>query len=413
MNMNVRGTVLPRSFPFTPKGEVKLATGARDINDMKAEDVLRELRALTGRPLDEFEGTVSTPGLRVILALQRENAQAVDSLRSIATRDNDSDGNSESVRVCTHESSHPPPVDLDAIVSAIGDRLSPMLARIASSIPQAPLNGAGGGTGTIDPGRFPVPVPLVGYINPEPALSSVLGRLSDEGQIVNVIVHGPTGAGKTTFAEQFASAAARPFFKLDNSFLIEADQLFGQWKVSKGSTEFVPSEFLAAVQTPSCVILLDEINRGDTRARNAFFPLLDHTRRANLDALDSPVIVAPGVTFFVTINEGSEYTGADQLDAALYNRCQYGINIEYLSAPEEVLILASRFADGKHHEDIVRLGRNLRGEAPVSLRQMIACAELVRCGMTVAVAAVYTFGAMDGITRHQLDAAIDLTLGID
>lgn len=202
----------------------------------------------------------------------------------------------------------------------------------------------------------------------------------------NVALWGPTGAGKTTFAIQFAAQYQRPLYVLNVGEVTEAEQLLGQMRAKDGSTYWEPSLLWQAVQVPFAVILLDELNRGgNAKVVNALFEVLDDRRTLG----GAPV--APGVIFFATLNEGVEYTGTDELDAAIGDRFAEGAYIDY--SPDEVNVLVARHGcDVEVAEGVVRLANTLRGKYPISLRILGSCVEEHKFGAPMQEALLHTFG---------------------
>lgn len=225
------------------------------------------------------------------------------------------------------------------------------------------------------------------YINPVPGYSKRLELKSrSTAKPRNVALWGPTGAGKTTYAIQFAAQHDRPLYILNFGEVTEAEQLLGHWEARDGSTIWVDSDLVHAIQTPFAVILLDELNRGATaKVTNAAFEMLDDRRSLGGFA------VAPGVIFFATLNEGVEYTGTDELDAAINDRFSEGVFISY--SPKEKDILIARYgADPATAERAVALANNLRGVYPLSLRVLGAAIEEIKFGASLTEALLFTIG---------------------
>ena len=217
----------------------------------------------------------------------------------------------------------------------------------------------------------------------------------------NILLVGPTGCGKTTFGEQFAAKFSRPMYKLEGGTVSEGEQIIGQWEViptphGGATTEFKLSPFLQAIQVPNGVIILNELNRfGSLKAENALMSILDDQRELHVNELDRTIKVAPNVKFFATINEGSNYTAADMMDYAMRSRFSRTYTVDWLPAEKEIEILIARTGiDKDQAKNIVTLGQNLRGNAPVSLRQMVACAEEILLGAPVTEAIILTFGGL-------------------
>ena len=104
-----------------------------------------------------------------------------------------------------------------------------------------------------------------------------LGRLSNKGERINVLLTGPKGTGKTSLPKEFAAAHGFPFFTAHCQLIAERDDWWGSKELSvERGTYFEKAAFLDAVETPHCVILLDEANRTHPENLNALFGFLKH-----------------------------------------------------------------------------------------------------------------------------------------
>jgi len=211
---------------------------------------------------------------------------------------------------------------------------------------------------------------------------------------VNILTTGQQGCGKSTLVRQFAHIYNRPMATFQVGLLLESGQLFGQQRLKEGETYYQEFLFPKAIQTPGCVIHLEEINRSESpHALNELFSVLSEDRSIWVDELGL-VEVSPGVIFFATMNEGDEFTGTDQLDAALKDRF-YRIHLEYLplAVEQEVLIRKTGVSpDQAGH--ILRVVNKIRNNdqmsLSVSIRHSLMIAELVSLGSTLREALIYS-----------------------
>ena len=153
---------------------------------------------------------------------------------------------------------------------------------------------------------------------------------------------GFAGCGKTTFAIQFAARFKRPCFVIDCQTLREGLSLFGNKTVSKDGIKWIFSRFVEAVRTPRAVIVLDELNRVAPMSMNTSLPLLDDRRSLWFDEAGEEIRVADGVTFFTTMNQGSEFTGTERHDSALDDRFEYVIPVDYIDSVSESNLLQKK-----------------------------------------------------------------------
>lgn len=124
---------------------------------------------------------------------------------------------------------------------------------------------------------------------------------------VNVLVSGRQGCGKSSFVRQYAALYGSPLSTFQVGILSEPGQLFGEYALESGETKYKQFLFPEAIQTPGCVIHLEEINRPEhPKALNMLFSLLSDDREVWIEELGL-LQVAEGVVFFATLNEGEDH----------------------------------------------------------------------------------------------------------
>ncbi len=211
---------------------------------------------------------------------------------------------------------------------------------------------------------------------------------------VNILTTGNQGCGKSSLVRQFASLHRRPLATFQVGLLLESGQLFGQTRLKEGETYYREFLFPKAIQTPGCVIHLEEINRSESpHALNELFSVLSEDRSIWIDELGH-VEVAPQVMFFATMNEGDEFTGTESLDAALRDRF-YRIHLEYLphSVEKEVLMRKTNLDESKT-DNVLKIVNKIRNndqmDLSVSIRHSLMIAELVSLGASLREALIYS-----------------------
>ena len=211
---------------------------------------------------------------------------------------------------------------------------------------------------------------------------------------VNILTTGTQGCGKSTLVRQFAHIYQRPMATFQVGLLLESGQLFGQQRLKGGETYYQEFLFPKAIQTPGCVVHLEEINRSETpHALNELFSVLSEDRSIWIDELGF-VEVAPQVMFFATMNEGDEFTGTEALDAALKDRF-YRIHLEYLPHDVEKEVLVRKTGlDASQTDEVLRIVNGIRNNEQlgigVSIRHSLMIAELVALGASLREALVYS-----------------------
>ena len=211
---------------------------------------------------------------------------------------------------------------------------------------------------------------------------------------VNILTTGNQGCGKSTLVRQFAHIYQRPMATFQVGLLLESGQLFGQQRLKGGETYYQEFLFPKAIQTPGCVVHLEEINRSETpHALNELFSVLSEDRSIWIDELGF-VEVAPQVIFFATMNEGDEFTGTEALDAALKDRF-YRIHLEYLPHDVEKEVLVRKTGlEPPQADEVLRVVNGIRNNEQlgigVSIRHSLMIAELVALGASLREALVYS-----------------------
>tara|TARA_R110002020_G_scaffold45519_2_gene130079 strand:- start:563 stop:1417 length:855 start_codon:yes stop_codon:yes gene_type:complete len=212
---------------------------------------------------------------------------------------------------------------------------------------------------------------------------------SQKGKVTNILVKGPTGTGKSELARQVAANWGRPFAVIPVGGVDSANSIFGRVDLENNETVYRKGLLLRAIETPNCVIHLEEINRPENdKALNAIFSILDDTSRSVwIDEIAQLIHVADGVTFFASLNEGFEFIGTMPLDLALKNR--FAIKLELGTLPEhyEAMMLSQRVeglgvSEAKVLvESVNKLRTNQLTPIEVSTRDMLNIAEFQLLGM--------------------------------
>lgn len=225
------------------------------------------------------------------------------------------------------------------------------------------------------------------YINTETlGILDKVHKLSEKHPI-NLLISGRQGCGKSSLVRQYAAVYQRPLATFQVGILSEPGQLFGEYTLENGKTRYKQFLFPEAIQTPGCIIHLEEINRPENpKALNMLFSLLSDDRQVWMDELGL-LNVADGVVFFATLNEGDEYIGTELMDPALRDRFYIHL-MDYLpnEVEKEVLIKKTGISN-KQATEILEVVNELRSnpELPleVSTRTTLMIGEMVATEATL------------------------------
>ena len=252
------------------------------------------------------------------------------------------------------------------------------------------------------------------YVNNETVdFLGTIHRISQKHPI-NVLVSGRQGCGKSSLVRQYAAAHRLPLATFQIGILSEPGQLFGEYALENGETRYKQFLFPQALQTPNCVIHLEEINRPEhPKALNMLFSILSDDRQVWMDEVGL-LRVASGVVFFATLNEGDEFVGTELLDPALRDRF-YTISMDYL--PNEVEIEVLEKKAGVSHEqarEIISVVNDLRAspdlDVNVSTRKALMIGEMIAAGASLRDAVTASLQA-NRATLESILQSLHVSLG--
>jgi len=162
----------------------------------------------------------------------------------------------------------------------------------------------------------------------------------------NVLIVGESGCGKTEAAKQVSKALERDLVKFNLGSTEQArTTLIGTREAVDGTTRFVPSAFINAIQREdNPIILLDEFTRASKDAWNILITVLEDPENRFIrfgvggSEKDREIPVHPGVSFLATANMGVKYTATKSMDYAFHRRFTK-IEMQPLNRDEEYDLL--------------------------------------------------------------------------
>lgn len=210
----------------------------------------------------------------------------------------------------------------------------------------------------------------------------------------NTMLIGPTGTGKTELVIEIAKQLNLNISIYDMGAMQDPlTDLLGTHRLEGNSSVFDYSQFVEDVQKPG-IILLDELSRAPQMAMNILFPCLDSRRELRIDIAGSnnirKVKVHPECVFIATANIGAEYSGTQDIDAALLNRF-LPLQLDYMpSKIEEHVLMVRTEIDETSAKTICNYAKQIRESyknevlsKSISTRETLAVAELVVDGFTI------------------------------
>jgi MoxR-like ATPase len=158
----------------------------------------------------------------------------------------------------------------------------------------------------------------------------------------NVYLYGPAGTGKTEFARQLAAKTGRPCAIISCDNTTDGPTLVGMTVPSSdGGVAWQDGQLTMAIQTPGCVVCLDEPS---VARPGALFVLQNVLANRELYIAETGrrVRVADGVIFLATDNTNGTggggrkgYTDTNRLNAAFLDRFGVRVKFDYMSEDQE------------------------------------------------------------------------------
>ena len=183
------------------------------------------------------------------------------------------------------------------------------------------------------------------YVWPHPATEVALSQIA-RGR--NVMLFGPAGTGKSDWAQQIAARTGRPLAVISCDNGTDAATLVGMTVPDvAGGVTWQDGQLTRAIQTPGCVICLDEPSMARPGALFVMQTVLA-SRQLYIAETGRRIPVAPGVIFVATDNTNGTgggarkgYTDTNRLNAAFLDRFGVRVKIEYLPADKEASVICS------------------------------------------------------------------------
>lgn len=177
----------------------------------------------------------------------------------------------------------------------------------------------------------------------------------------NVLLKGPTGAGKTKFAETLSQLFQQPMFSVNCSVDLDAESLLGfktlAYEGEKQVIEFIPGPVTNAMKM-GCFLYIDEVNMAKPETLPLINGVLDYRRTITNPFTNEMVTAKEGFGVIAAINEG--YIGTVPLNEALKNRFIV-IEVPYIEGEQlkQLIVSNSKLTDETQIDLFVKLSSDL------------------------------------------------------
>lgn len=231
------------------------------------------------------------------------------------------------------------------------------------------------------------------YIFPAAQTAIVLSQLA-RGR--NAYCYGPPGTGKTEFASEIAARTGRPFALISCDNATDGPTLVGLTvPAAGGGTVFQPGQLTRAIQTPGCVVCIDEPSVARPGALFVMQNLLAN-RVLYIQETGERIPVAAGVLFIACDNTNGTggggrkgFVDTNQMNAAFMDRFGPRALFSYLPREQECKILCAytgcTYALAELLVDAAIVTRAAEEQAQVtsgiSFRRLLSWAELLSDGI--------------------------------
>ncbi|AVQ97693.1 hypothetical protein OBCHQ24_00965 [Oceanobacillus iheyensis] len=198
-----------------------------------------------------------------------------------------------------------------------------------------------------------------GYMPPNADL--LIDAISALSMGKNILLKGPTGAGKTKFAETLSSLFHQPMYSVNCSVDLDAESLIGfktlAYEGEKQVIEFVPGPVMNSMANGT-FLYIDEINMAKPETLPLINGVLDYRRTITNPFTNEIVTANKGLCVIAAINEG--YVGTVPLNEALKNRFVV-IDVPYIEGEQLKSLIKSntRLQDERMIDLFVSLSADL------------------------------------------------------
>ncbi|WP_285769043.1 MoxR family ATPase [Peribacillus sp. SI8-4] len=210
-----------------------------------------------------------------------------------------------------------------------------------------------------NPAQFEELIRPGGYLPPE--MDLMVDAITALSMGKNILLKGPTGAGKTKFAETLSHLFNQPMFSVNCSVDLDAESLLGfktlSYQEEKQVIEFVPGPVINSMNHGH-FLYIDEINMAKPETLPLINGVLDYRRTITNPFTNEVITAKAGFNVIAAINEG--YVGTVPLNEALKNRFVV-IEVPYIEGEQLKQLIATntKLKDSRHIDLFVKLSSDL------------------------------------------------------
>lgn len=194
-----------------------------------------------------------------------------------------------------------------------------------------------------------IPTEVEEFIGSESVLEEIEAEFTYRSRKPHFLLSGPTGSGKTLLAYNLAAKYNIPLIPIQAKYAMDDADLIGYPMLVNNETRFIDgpiTKALLASREGDVIVLIDEVNRAETRAKNSLFSALDDRGQVEINARGGEIIKGDtgNLIIIATANEGREYY-TERVDLAERRRLANKHRIDHvgMTDPEaEVNLIVER-----------------------------------------------------------------------
>ena len=190
-----------------------------------------------------------------------------------------------------------------------------------------------------------------GYVPPD--MDLMIDAITALSLGKNVLLKGPTGAGKTKFAETLSNLFSQPMFSVNCSVDLDAESLLGfktlAYEGEKQVIDFVSGPVINAMKHGH-FLYIDEVNMAKPETLPLINGVLDYRRTITNPFTNEVITAKEGFNVIAAINEG--YVGTVPLNEALKNR---------------FIVIEVPYIEGEQLKQLIQTNTKLEDERTIEL----------------------------------------------